>query len=33
LPVEEPWYLISNRAPDLDLVWSYEKRFCCEQPD
>jgi hypothetical protein len=31
LPVEEPWYLISNRAPDLDLVWSYEKRFCCEQ--
>ena len=31
LPVEEPWYLISNRAPDLDRVWSYEKRFCCEQ--
>ena len=31
LPVEEPWYLISNRAADLDLVWSYEKRFCCEQ--
>ena len=31
LPVEEPWYLISNLAPDLDLVWSYEKRFCCEQ--
>ena len=31
LPVEEPWYLISSRAPDLDLVWSYEKRFCCEQ--
>jgi hypothetical protein len=31
LPVEEPWFLISNRAPDLDLVWSYEKRFCCEQ--
>jgi hypothetical protein len=31
LPVEEPWFLISNRSPDLDLVWSYEKRFCCEQ--
>jgi len=31
LLVEEPWFLISNRAPDLDLVWSYEKRFCCEQ--
>jgi hypothetical protein len=31
LSVEEPWFLISNRAPDLDLVWSYEKRFCCEQ--
>jgi len=31
LSVEEPWFLISNRAPDLDLVWSYEERFCCEQ--
>ena len=31
LPVEEPWFLISNLAPDLDLVWSYENRFCCEQ--
>ncbi len=31
LPVEELLFLISNRAPDLDLVWSYEKRFCCEQ--
>ncbi len=31
LPVEEPWYLISNAEPSLDLVWSYEKRFCCEQ--
>jgi len=31
LLVEEPWFLISNLAPDLDLVWSYEKRFCCEQ--
>lgn len=31
LPAEEPWYLISNLAPDFDRVWSYEKRFCCEQ--
>ena len=31
LQVEEPWCLLSDRAPDLDLVWSYEKRFCCEQ--
>jgi hypothetical protein len=31
LPAEEPWFLISNLAPDLDRVWSYEKRFCCEQ--
>jgi len=31
LPVEEPWFLISNHAPDLDLVWSYEKRFCGDQ--
>ena len=31
LPVEEPWYLISNAAPSLDLVWSYALRFCCEQ--
>jgi hypothetical protein len=31
LAVEEPWFLISNLAPDLDRVWSYEKRFCCEQ--
>jgi hypothetical protein len=31
LPVEEPWYLISNAAPSLDLVWSYAQRFCCEQ--
>ena len=30
LPEEEPWFLIINLAPDLDLVWSYEKRFCCE---
>jgi len=31
LPVEEPWYLISNAASSLDLVWSYAQRFCCEQ--
>jgi len=31
LPVDEPWYLISNAAPTLDLVWSYAQRFCCEQ--
>ena len=31
LPVEEPWYLISNAEPSLDLVWSYGRRFCCEQ--
>ena len=27
----EPWYLVSNRAPKLDLVWAYGQRFCCEQ--
>ena len=31
LAVEEPLFLISNRAPDLDLVWSYVKRFRHEQ--
>ena len=31
LPVEEPWYLISNAEPSLDQVWSYAQRFCCEQ--
>ena len=31
LQVEEPWYLISNAEPALDLVWSYGRRFCCEQ--
>jgi hypothetical protein len=31
LPVEEPWYLISNAEPSLDLVWNYTQRFCCEQ--
>jgi hypothetical protein len=27
----EPWYLVSNRDPSLDLVWTYGQRFCCEQ--
>jgi hypothetical protein len=31
LPVDEPWYLVSNADPTLDLVWSYAPRFCCEQ--
>ncbi len=31
IAVDEPWYLVSNAAPELDLVWSYAKRFCCEQ--
>jgi hypothetical protein len=31
LPVEEPWYLVSNADPALDLVWTYGQRFCCEQ--
>jgi hypothetical protein len=31
IPVDEPWYLISNAHPSLDLVWSYAQRFCCEQ--
>ena len=31
LPVEEPWYLISNLEPSLELVWCYAQRFCCEQ--
>lgn len=31
LPMDEPWYLVSNAAPELDLVWSYSKHFCCEQ--
>jgi hypothetical protein len=27
----EPWYLVSNLEPSLDLVWAYGQRFCCEQ--
>jgi hypothetical protein len=26
LPVDEPWYLVSNLDPRLDLVWSYSLR-------
>jgi hypothetical protein len=29
--VEEPWYLITNAEPNLDVDWSYGRRFCCEQ--
>lgn len=28
LPVTEPWYLVSNLDPTLDLVWTYGQRFC-----
>ena len=31
IAIDEPWYLVSNADPTLDLVWSYAKRFCCEQ--
>ena len=31
LAVAEPWYLVSNADPTLDLVWAYGQRFCCEQ--
>ena len=27
----EPWYLVSNLDPALELVWAYGQRFCCEQ--
>lgn len=27
----DPWYLDSNLAPNLDLVWIYDQRFCCEK--
>jgi hypothetical protein len=27
----EPWYLVSNLDPILELVWAYGQRFCCEQ--
>ncbi len=31
LPEEEQWFLIIHITPVLDMVWSYKKRFCCEQ--
>lgn len=31
LAAAEPWYLVSNLDPNLDLVWAYGQRFCCEQ--
>jgi hypothetical protein len=31
IKASEPWYLVSNRDPTLDLVWAYGQRFCCEQ--
>ena len=31
LAAAEPWYLVSNLDPTLDLVWAYGQRFCCEQ--
>ena len=31
ITVAEPWYLVSDLEPCLDLVWAYEQRFCCEQ--
>jgi len=31
IAIDEPWYLVGNADPTLDLVWSYAKRFCCEQ--
>ena len=31
IAASEPWYLISNLDPNLDLVWAYGQRFCCEQ--
>jgi hypothetical protein len=29
--VDEPWTLVSNAPPQLDLVWSYAQRFWCEE--
>ena len=31
IKASEPWYLVSNLDPSLDLVWAYGQRFCCEQ--
>ena len=31
IKASEPWYLVSNRDPAIDLVWACGQRFCCEQ--
>ena len=31
LAIDEPWFLVSNLDPAVDLLWSYAQRFCCEQ--
>jgi hypothetical protein len=31
IAVDEPWYLVSNLDPTLDLAWAYGQRFCCMQ--
>jgi len=31
LAIDEPWFLVSNLDPAVDLVWSYAQRFCGEQ--
>ena len=31
LAIEEPWYLVSNAPLQLELVWSYARRFWCEE--
>ena len=31
IAVDEPWYLVSNLDPTLELAWTYGQRFCCEQ--
>jgi hypothetical protein len=31
IAASEPWYLVSNLDPTLELVWLYGQRFCCEQ--
>jgi hypothetical protein len=29
--VDEPWYLVTNAPLHLDLVWTYARRFWCEE--
>jgi hypothetical protein len=31
IKIDEPWYLVTNAIPTLDLVWIYANRFCCAQ--